>query len=284
MSSKSTALMTKSEQDRQRVMNRAEKMNADYAKGLSAFDKDHRARMEAAEQRRLAALKQKVPMAHRCPASGYCEECEEKERKLKAATKASKSAFKKKTLNRQLSRSADDVSMILTQKSSAKATSEVGENFQKQTMVHKTIKSAKFTMNAMNAALDGAAFATSAMMGWMGLSSSSDKKLGPGAPAIPLPGTAKEAITDSTPSSSTSSSPESCAEPIRYGDGYVRDTAAKYLQISAAQKPKTTMTMSMQHRTGASQSSSRVVTAKGTTKETVMESQREQKKVRMTMK
>lgn len=267
MSSKSSALMTKAEHDRQVVMKRAEKMNADYAKGLSAFDKDHRARMEAAEQRRLAALKQKVPMQKVAPAS--------------------KNAFKKKTLNRQLSRSADDVSMILTQKSSSKATSEVGENFHKETVKHKTIKSAKFTMNAMNAALDGAAFATSTMMGWMGLSSSSsDKKLGPGAPAIPLPGTAKEAIAAPSPTMSESSSSPDVAyvEPIKYGDGYVRDTAAKYVKISEAQKPRTSMTMNMQHRTGASQSSSRVVTSRGTTKETVMESQRDQKKIRMTMK
>lgn len=264
MSSKSSALMTKAEHDRQVVMKRAEKRNADYAKGLSAFDKEQRARMEAAEQRRLAALKQKVPMAP-----------------------ASKNAFTKKTLNRQRSRSADDVSMILTQKSSSKATLETGENFHKETVVHKTVKSAKFTMSAMNAALDGAAFATSTMMGWMGLSSSSAKKLGPGAPAIPLPGTAKEAIAAPSPTTSeSSSSPEVAyaARPIKYGDGYVRDTAANYLKISEAQKPRTTMTMNMQHRTGASQSSSRVVTARGTTKETIMESQRDQKKIRMTMK
>lgn len=262
MSSKSSTAMSKAEHDRQVVMKRAEKRNADYAKGLSAFDKEQRARMEAAEQRRLAALKQKVPMA----------------------APASKNAFKKKTLNRQRSRSADDVSMILTQKSSSKATLETGENFHKETVVHKTTKSAKFTMNAMNAALDGAAFATSTMMGWMGLSSA--KKLGPGAPAIPLPGTAKEAIAAPSPTLSESSSPEVAyaAESIKYGDGYVRDTAARYVKISEAQKPRTAMTMNMQHRTGASQSSSRVVTARGTTKETVMESQRDQKKIRMTMK
>lgn len=270
MSSKSAALMSKSEHDRQVVMKRAERMNADYAKGLSAFDREHRARMEAAEQRRLAALKQKIPMAHRCPTRGECEECEEKQRKL----------FKKKTLNRQLSRSADDVSMILTQKSSSKATREVGDNFHKETMKHKTIKSAKFTMNAMSAAFDGAAFATSTMMGWMGLSSSSsDKKLEAGAPAVPLAGTAKEAIAASASTAvaygkPTSSSPTTA---IKYGDGYVRETAAKY-------EPRTSMTMTMQHRTGASQSSSRVVTSRGTTRETVMESQREQKKVRMVMK
>lgn len=276
MSSKSAALMSKSEHDRQVVMKRAERMNADYAKGLSAFDRDHRARMEAAEQRRLAALKQKIPMAHRCPTRGECEECEEKQRKL----------FKKKTLNRQLSRSADDVSMILTQKSSSKATCEVGDNFHKETIKHKTIKSAKFTMNAMNAAIDGAAFATSTMMGWMGLSSSSDKKLEAGTPAVPLAGTAKEAIAASASTAVAYGTPMSSSPTtaIRYGDGYVRETAAKYSKIGEAQKPRTSMTMTMQHRTGASQSSSRVVTSRGTTKETVMESQREQKKVRMVMK
>lgn len=282
MSSKSTALMSKSEHDRQVVMKRAEKMNADYAKGLSAFDKDHRARMEAAEQRRLAALKQKVPMAHRCPARGECGECEEKQRKLKKA-------FTKKTLNRQLSRSADDVSMNLTQKSSSKSTAEAGENFQKNTVIHKTIKSAKFTMNAMNAAFDGAAFATSTMMGWMGLTS--DKKIEPGAPAVPaLKGTAKDAIAASIPMSTSSSVAVAYAQatspptPVQYGNGYVRDTAAKYLKISEAQKPKTSMSVSMQQRAGSSQSSSRMVTKTGTMKETVKASQREQQKFRMVMK
>lgn len=287
MFSKSNTVLTKSEQDRQTVMKRAEKLNSEYAKDLNTFDKDKRARMEAAEQRRLEALKQKVPLAHFCPTSGECEECAEKQRKLKAAKKAmqqaapKKSAFKKKTLNRQLSRSADDVSMILTQKKITKKTSEVGANSQKDSMMLKTVKSAKITMNA---AIDGAALVTNALGGWMGFSSS-DKKSE--APAVPLAGTAKEAITASSPTTSSSSSPVSSPEPVKYGDGYVRDTAANFVKISEAQNPKNntkTIKLTMTEEARASRSANTVYTSKGTVKDIVKTSQKEQQKVRMARK
>lgn len=281
MFSKSNTAFTKSEQDRQRVMKRAENMNADYAKGLSTFDKDHRAKMEAAEQRRLEALKQKVPLAHFCPTSGECEECAEKQRKLKAAMKAmqkaapKKGAFKKKTLNRQRSHSADDVSMVLTKRNFTKTTTEVGANSQKDSILHKTIQSAKFTMNS---AIGGAALVGSTLSEWMGLPSGKAE-----APAVPLAGTAKEAITASSPTTSTSSSAESSPEPIKYGDGYVRDTAANFVKKIEEQKPKT-VKLTMTQVAGASRSANSAVTSKGTIKDTVKTSQREQKKIRMVMK
>lgn len=281
MFSKSNTAFTKSEQDRQRVMKRAENMNADYAKGLSTFDKDHRAKMEAAEQRRLEALKQKVPLAHFCPTSGECEECAEKQRKLKAAMKAmqkaapKKGAFKKKTLNRQRSHSADDVSMVLTKRNFTKTTTEVGANSQKDSILHKTIQSAKFTMNS---AIGGAAYVSNTLSEWMGLPSGKA-----GSPAVPLAGTAKEAITASSPTASTSSSAESSPEPIKYGDGYVRDTAANFVKKIEEQKPKT-VRLTMTQVAGASRSANSAVTSKGTIKDTVKTSQREQKKIRMVMK
>lgn len=287
MFSKPNTVLTKSEQDRQTVMKRAEKLNADYAKNMDAYDKNKRAVLEAAEQRRLEALKQKIPLAHFCPTSGECEECAEKQRKLKAANKAmqkaapKKGAFKKKPLNRQLSRSADDVSMVLTQKQISKATSEAGANSQKDTILHKTVKSAKITMNA---AIDGAALVTTTLGEWMGLSSS-DKKSG--APAVPLAGTAKEAITAPSPTTSSSSSPASSPEPIKYGDGYVRGTAANFVKISESQNPDNntkTLKLTMTQEARASRTANSVVTDKGTVKDTVKTVQKEQQKVRMVRK
>lgn len=306
MSTSRTELLSKAEQDRQTVQNRYEKMKTDYAKGLNAFDKDLKARLEAAEQRRLAALKQKVPMAHKCPAVGECEECEEKQRKLKATMKAMSKAqpkpkaFKKKTLNRQLSRSADDVSLVLTEENSMKASSQQYANGGgKDTMVQKSIKSAKLTVKNLNGQEDSIVTkVASSIAEWIGIKA---KPVEAVAPAVPLAGTAKDAICSTPASNSTQIVPSA---PLQSRDGYVKDTAAKFLKISEAQSssssssvtpkgspsmsevimPRTLngkMTVTMQKSATAGQKASSVVTKKGTTKDTVSARQKEQQKIRV---
>ncbi|KAL1398305.1 hypothetical protein pipiens_009083 [Culex pipiens pipiens] len=291
MSTKNALNLSKAEQDRQTVQTRYEKMKTDYAKGLSAFDKDLKARLEAAEQRRLAALKQKVPMAHKCPTTGECQECEEKQRKLKATMKAMskaqpKAAFKKKTLNRQLSRSADDVSLILTEEHSMKASShQYARGGGKDTMVQKSIKSAKFSVKNTGGHEDSIVTkVASSIAEWMGIKG---KPAEPAAPALPPAGTAKDAICSTPASNAVKIVP---AAPIQPRDGYVKDTAAHYLKISEAQSassitpkgspsmsevimPRTLngkMTVTMQQSATARQGASTVVTKKGTTKDTSM--------------
>lgn len=303
-----TALMTKAEQDRQTVQNRYEKMQSDYAKGLTAFDKDLKARLEAAEQRRLAAIKQKVPLAHKCPAYGECYECEEKQKKLNATHKAMskaqpKPAFKKKTLNRQLSRSADDVSLIMTETKFAKDTSlQYARGGGKDISVQKSTKSVKLTVNN-SSGHDHDNIVTKVVSSIAEMIGLKSKPAESNAPAVLPAGTAKDAIYSTPASNSTGIVP---AAPIQHRDGYVKDTAAKFLQISDTQSlssssvtpkgspsmsevimPRTLngkMTVTMGQSAVGRQSATSVVTKKGTAKDTFTARQTDQKTIRISMK